>query len=170
MPYAGWKPTGTSRHTGRAGRPSHARRHPSCRSTLAPADSGANARGAATTGRQEWTRPNPGPRVCLGHFRTGAYRTRGSGTAALVGGWTRRFNRLHHPSNPAHGTDSSPVNSCQAPASPAFPILAQGYRPAWFNSSCSARKRWWRSRNSAMKSIHAGSRAICRYRSRIVVR
>ena len=71
---------------------------------------------------------------------------------------------------PSHGTDSSPVNSCQAPASPAFPILAQGYRPAWFNSSCSARKRWWRSRNSAMKSIHAGSRAICRYRSRIVVR
>ena len=45
-----------------------------------------------------------------------------------------------------------------------------GYRPALFNSSCSARNRWWRSRNSAMKSVHAGSRDICRYRSRIVVR
>ena len=45
-----------------------------------------------------------------------------------------------------------------------------GYRPALPNSSCSARKRRWRSRNSAMKSVHAASRDICRYRSRIVVR
>ena len=169
MPYAGWKPTGTSSHTGRAGRPSHARRHPSCRSPLDPADSGANARGVATTAGRSRRAPTPAL-ACVSGIS-------GQGHTALAapGLWPRwRLDKAIQPSapclKPSHGTDSSPVNSCQAPASPAFPILAQAYRPAWFNSSCSARKRWWRSRNSAMKSVHAGSRDICRYRSRIVVR
>ena len=50
----------------------------------------------------------------------------------------------------------------QSPIPPVILVPAQDYRPALLNSSCSAGNRRWCSRNSAMKSVHAGSCDIWR--------
>ena len=87
-----------------------------------------------------------------------------------VDGFQKRFDRL--PSAPYPAPRELPIPSMAAASlqSPIFPALAQSYSPALLNSSVSAGNRGWRSRNSAMKSVHTGSCDSCRYRSRTLVR
>ena len=63
-----------------------------------------------------------------------------------------------------------PQRGLQASQDAIFPALAYNHSPELLNPSFSAGSRRWRSRSWAMKSVHAGSSASCRYRSRTLVR